>query len=176
MGNKIRAKLIFEMLGKPPEFLKESLEEHVKSLETDKIKVISKNIHEPNLLKNDRDESKSLYSSFAEVELEIEDITILFGIIFRTLPSHIEILSPSELIIRNFDLSNIVSELAIKLHKYDEVTKVLMMERDNFARQLNAIRGNIIKNMKVDEIKENITDKVEFKPDSNIKKKDKKKK
>ena len=41
-------------------------------------------------------------------------------------------------IIKNFDLGNALSELAIKLHRYDEVAKVLTLQKDNLIRQLNA--------------------------------------
>jgi len=47
MAKKIKAKFIFEMLGKPPEYLKESLENHIKSLENDDIKIITYKVHEP---------------------------------------------------------------------------------------------------------------------------------
>lgn len=153
MGNKIRARFIFEMLGKPPEHIKEELEKHVKSLENEDVKIISKKIHEPKLLENEKACANGLYTSFAEVELEIDNLNLVFAIVIRMLPSHIEIIDPSEINLKNFDLSAICSDLAIKLHKYDEVAKILMMERDNFARQLNAIRENVIKNIKIQEIK-----------------------
>lgn len=181
MANKIRARFIFEMLGKPPEFLKENLENHVKSLENDNVKIISKKIHEPKLLKNEKSEANSLYTTFAEVELEIDNLNLVFAIVIRMLPSHIEIIEPSDLILKNFDLSAILSDLAIKIHKYDEVAKVLMMERDNFARKLNYISNTFSKNIKVEEIKgdasSNSSNAENSKlPDENIKKAKMKKK
>jgi len=152
MAKKIKAKFIFEMLGKPPEYLKESLENHIKSLENDDIKIITYKVHEPKLLLDEKEEVKGLYTTFAEVELEIENINLVFAIVIRMLPSHVEIIDPDDVYLKNFDLSAILNDLAIKLHKYDEVAKILMMERDNFARQLNAIHNNIIKNVKAEEI------------------------
>jgi hypothetical protein len=173
---KIKARFIFEMLGKPPEFLKENLENHVKSLENENVKILSKKIHEPKLLKNEKSEANSLYTSFAEVELEIDNLNLVFAIVIRMLPSHIEIVEPSELDLKNFDLSAILSDLAIKIHKYDEVAKVLMMERDGFAMQLNKIRNSMVKNMKVEEVGNTIK-KEDIKIETNEKKskKDKKK-
>lgn len=174
MANKIRAKFIFEMLGKPPEHIKESLESHVNSLENENVKIISKKIHEPKLLENEKAEANGLYTTFAEVELEIDNLNLVFAIVVRMLPSHIEIVEPSDLILKNFDLSAILSDLAIKLHKYDEVAKILMMERDGFARQLNAIRSNMIKNMKVQEIRKE--ENKDIKIEKKVKAKNKKKK
>ena len=42
----------------------------------------------------------------------------------------------------------------IKLHKYDEVAKVLTMERDSYAKRLRAIQEKLTKNIKVEEIRE----------------------
>ncbi len=125
---KIKTVFFFEMLGKPPEYIKETLGEYVKNLETEGVKIISKKIHEPKLLEKDPD--KELYSTFAEVAMEMDNLNLLFGISFRMLPSHVEILEPVDCNIKNFDLSAILSDLAIKLHKYDEIAKILTMERD----------------------------------------------
>lgn len=154
MANKIRAMFVFEMVGKPPEHLKETLENHVKNLETDDIKIISKKIHEPKLLESDKVEIKDLYITFAEVELEISNLNLLFGTVFSMLPSHVEILKPNDLVLKNFDLSAIITDLASRIHKYDEIAKILAMERDNFARKLNYISDALNKSIKVEEIKD----------------------
>ena len=150
---KIRAMFIFEMMGKPPEYIKEELEKHLKNLENDGIKIISKKIHECKPIENQSPEMNGLFTTFAEVELEVTSINLLFGITFRLLPSHVEIIAPAELSLKNFDLGAIITDLTVKLHKYDEIAKILMMDRDNLARQLNDIRGNLIKNVKVEEVK-----------------------
>lgn len=149
---KIRARFIFEMMGKPPEYLKEELEKHVKSLENEDVKILSKKIHDCKLLENDKTDVKGLYTTFAETELEIDNLNLVFAIVVRMLPSHVEIIEPAECVLKNFDLSAIISDLAIKLHKYDEVTKILMMERDGFARKLNYINSTLMKNLKVQEV------------------------
>jgi hypothetical protein len=169
----IRTMFIFEMMGKPPEYIKESMENYIKSLETDEVKVLSKKIHDCKPIENDKLDVKGLYTTFAEVELEVSNLNLLFGIVFRLLPSHVEILEPAELYLKNFDLSAIITDLAVKLHKYDEVVKIVAMERDNFARQLNEIHGNIIKNVKVEEVKNENIEKKDVKTDK--KKKVKKK-
>ncbi len=170
--NKIRAMFIFEMLGKPPEYIKESLGSYVNNLEREGVKILSRKIHEPKLLEREK-EGTELFTTFAEVELEIDNITLLFGIAFRLLPSHVEIIEPAELQFKNFDLSAVISELLIKLHKYDEVAKVLTMERDSYAKRLRAIQEKLTKNIKVEEIREKDEIKTE---DKNGSEKSKKKK
>ena len=52
------------------------------------------------------------------------------------MPSHVEITNPEEIRIKNFDLTSLMSELARKLHQYDEIAKRLMIERSILQRQL----------------------------------------
>ncbi|MBS3080394.1 hypothetical protein J4221_02905, partial [Candidatus Pacearchaeota archaeon] len=113
-------------------------------------------VHEPHVVneekvsssKNNVDEEKiknikideELFSTFAEVELEVDDLMMVFTLVLNTLPSSIEIIKPSELALKNFDLNSVLSELAIKLHKYDEITKALLLEKNqmiNFIKEAN---------------------------------------
>ncbi len=153
MARKIRAIFIFEMMGKPPEYLKEILEKYIKSLEIEGVKLLNHKLSEPKEIESKKGEKSFLYSTFAEVELEIDNLNLLFGVVFRMLPSHVEVIEPADFNLKNFDLSAILSDLAIKLHKFDEIVKVLMMERDNFAAQLNQIRGGNKNTFRVEEVK-----------------------
>lgn len=144
---------IFEILGKPPEYIKETLESYVNNLASEGVKILSKKIHEPKLLDKEKTGKNELFTTFAEVELEIDNLNLLFGIAFRLLPSHVEIIEPNELTFKNFDLSASISELLIKLHKYDEVAKVLTLERDGYLCQLKAIQTKLGRGIKVEEIK-----------------------
>ena len=160
MEEKIKAMFIFEILGRPPEYVKESLEEHILNLEKiEGIKILNKKIHEPKELNPDKlakngklekEQAKDLYTSFAEVELIVDNISLLFSITFRLLPSHVEIISPDEFRLKNFDLNSIISELAIKLHRYDEVAKVLTMENQSLRNHVNLLHS---KGIKIEEIK-----------------------
>lgn len=74
------------------------------------------------------------------------------------MPSHIEILSPSGIEIKNFELNEILNELVIKLHKYDEIAKNLMIERGILAKQIEELKqdSGVVKNDKaIKKIKKN---------------------
>ncbi|MEK6914606.1 MAG: hypothetical protein AABW83_03040 [Nanoarchaeota archaeon] len=142
--NKIRALFIFEILGKPPEHVKDSLEKIIDELAKQKgLEVVRREVHEPKIVneenKNDKKETNenSLYSTFAEVEIITEDLKLIMAIVLNMLPSHVEILEPSDFNIKNFDLSSLMTELTIKMHKYDEIAKVLILERNDLLRRLN---------------------------------------
>ena len=67
----IRAILIVEVIGKPPEHLTETLNDIIKKIDEEKgVDVKEKKLHEPVLMKDQKD----FYTSFAEVEVEVEEI------------------------------------------------------------------------------------------------------
>jgi hypothetical protein len=139
---KIRAIYTFEILGKPPEHIVSSLEMLIDKLaEIKGVKVLNKKIHEPKPLSDDA--SKEFYTTFGEAELEIDSINLAFFLVFSMLPCNVEILEPAEIKLKNFDVSELVSELAIKLHKYDEITKGLVMENRVLSGKLNEIENKI---------------------------------
>ncbi len=130
---KIRAALILEVIGRPPEHLTETLEALIKQMGEEKgVKVVSKKINPPAPLKNQKD----FYCSFAEVEVEVEDILYIAILMFKYMPSHIEIISPQSISLSNAEWSDIFSELTRRLHGYEEITRILQSERAIMERRL----------------------------------------
>ena len=123
--NKIKVFLIFEMLGRPVEHLKNTLSDFIAKL--------GKEIHEPKRVEESKQE---IYTTFTEVEIEFKDMPSLYKIVFTYMPSHIEIVEPEELRIKNFDLNLLMNELIRRLHQYDEIVKGLAIERGIMQQQL----------------------------------------
>lgn len=122
----IEALLIIEVLGRPPEHVTETIENIIKMINEEKgISVISKKVHEPVLVK----EQKDLYTSYAEIEVKLEEIMHLILIMFKYMPSHIEILYPESIKLTNNGWNEILNELSRRLHKYDELARVVQAER-----------------------------------------------
>ena len=87
----IRVILIFEIIGRPPKHLVDSLGKIIKEVDKEKgVTVISKNIKDPSELKD----KKGFYTTFAEVEIEVEEILYLANLMFKYMPAHIEIVYP----------------------------------------------------------------------------------
>ncbi len=93
------------------------------------VELIEKKIHEPK-------EMDKLFTTFAEVEVAIKDLKILSDIIFAYMPSHIEILAPSELKMPLNDANQFVNLLAAKLHGYDALAKRVKMENSILKKKL----------------------------------------
>lgn len=132
--NKIKAFFIFEMLGRPREHLRKTLHEFINKIGSEPgIQIKDKKIHEPKKIEEAKHE---LYTSFAETEIEFKDMPTLFKIVFGYMPSHIEIVEPEELGIKNFDLNLLMNELTRRLHQYDEIAKGLAIERGIMQQRL----------------------------------------
>jgi len=134
--NVVKAVFIIEILGKPPEHLVSTLENIIQGINQEKgVKVINKNIREPIELK----ENKEFYTSFAEVEVETEDISQFIMLVFKYMPAHIELVSPERLVLTNADLNETLNELVMKLHGYDEIARGVEMEKKILENKLREV-------------------------------------
>jgi len=132
----IKAILIFEIIGRPPEKLKEALEDIINQIDKEKgVEVKSKEIKEPTTMKDQKD----LFTTFAEVEVEVEEIQYLALLMFKYMPAHIEIISPELIALTNNGWGDILSELTRRLHAYDEVARVLTFQNKQMQEKLDSM-------------------------------------
>src|SRR3989344_510652 len=104
----INAMVIIEVIGKPPEHLNETLEMIIKSIDNEKgVRVKSKKINNPEVMKNRKD----FYMNFAEIEVEVEKILHLVILMFKYMPAHIEIMNPEMIVLTNNGWNDILNEL-----------------------------------------------------------------
>ena len=122
---KFSAIMIIEVLGRPKEHLIQTLEDLSKEISEEKgVKLLSKKINEPNLAKDQKD----LFTSFAEIEIEVDKPMMIAALMFKYMPSHIEIIEPEKFIFTNAEYSEIMNELTRRLHRYEELVKVMQMQ------------------------------------------------
>jgi len=135
---KISAIIILEVIGRPPEYLIETLNNLIKTMGEEKGVVVKETkIREPVLMK----EQKDFYSSFAEIEVEIEEILYLAILMFKYMPAHIEIISPQNLTLSNTGFNDLFNELTRRLHGYEEIARILQTEKMILENQLKTITG-----------------------------------
>jgi len=165
-NEKIKATLIFEILGRPKEHIIEALGQLINTIGSEKNIVVSnKTIHPAKLFENkDKEgkvvhveEGKELYSTFAEVELEAKTLMILIGICFKYMPAHIEIIEPDEFVMNNFDVNLLLNEIAAKIHQYDALAKTALMQNQILAQKFQEMQQGAEKNIHIVE-KENKAD------------------
>lgn len=136
MSDKIIAHMIFEIMGRPAEHVKETLNNLVVKLGSEQgVNITNKQEHEPKKV----DKNSDLYTTFAEIELEIDHLKRFFDLIFTYFPANAEIISPRNLKLRNEDLNELGNQLIGRLHQYDSITKSVMAERTAL---LNKLKGS----------------------------------
>ncbi len=132
----IRSTIILEIMGKPQEHLIKTLESIIKNINDEKgVRVISKKINEPLLMKD----SKEFYTTFAEVDLEVDDILYLAIVMFKYMPAHIEVVEPELIALTNNGWTDILSELTRRLHGYEEVARILQLQNSKMQKKLSEL-------------------------------------
>ncbi len=129
----IKVSLILEILGKPPEHLVETLNKYIEEMGKEKgVKITNKKVNEP----KETEKQKGFYSSFAEIEADVEDLYQLSILMFKYMPAHIEIIEPELIALSNNGWNDIFNELTRRLHGYDEVARVLQMQNAQMQQKL----------------------------------------
>lgn len=138
----VRAILIIEVLGKPPEHVSQALRTVLDVMKQDKnLTILSRKIYRPKKVKG----SKGLFTAFIEVEILAKNFIKLFEVCFDYMPSSIEIIEPVELKFNLAEANEIINDLASRLHKHDGIIKKLSMEKEILQTKLNdLLRGQPI--------------------------------
>ena len=123
----IRAVFMLEVIGRPPEHLTETLEKMIGEIGEEKnIDIKSKEIKKPTLMKD----QKEFYTTFAEIEIEAEVVLDFIRLLFKYMPSHVEIISPELITLTNNGWNDVLNELVQRLHGYDEISRITQVEKD----------------------------------------------
>jgi len=171
--DKIKAHLVIELMGRPPEHIKEALNTLVVKMGSEKgISLIDKKYHKPKAVK----EAKNLHITFAEVEAEFEDLNSFFGVIFNYMPSNIEVYSPEKFKLNNYDLNTLSNFVLSKMHNYDSIAKNLVAERNILLNQIEVLRNKGIKMDVLDEFRKKAEKNLKITQEDKNKKKPRKKK
>ncbi len=123
--------MIVEIMGDPKEHVEKVIVVVVDKLKKeDNVKIIKEDISEVTKV-------KEFWSSFAEVEIEVENIARLFDICFDYMPSSMEILEPEKIDFKSEYISDILNDLLAKLHRYDMLVKNLNAQNFIFKKKLD---------------------------------------
>ncbi len=122
---KIQAIMILEILGKPADYVLGSLNELVGKLGEEKgVKILNKQLHEPLPVK----ESKELFTTFAELEIEFDTIEMYLAVLFAYMPAHVEVVRPDNLALSAAYFNDLGNKIIQRMHNYDAITKKTLYE------------------------------------------------
>jgi hypothetical protein len=133
---KIQAMFVLEILGKPASHVESSIHGIVEKLgNEDGVSIISKIIHDPIKAKN----SETMFTTFAEIDLEFKSIENYLSTLFAYMPSNAEIIRPEKLNLTNVHFGEISSVVIQRLHQYDSLTKRAMIDKDVVLKRLKEV-------------------------------------
>jgi hypothetical protein len=139
---QLKVNIILEILGRPKEHIKEALNNLVIKLGTENgIKIVNKIIHEPTEVKD----AKDLYTTFAEVSLELDSISRLFAMLIAYMPAHIEIIEPEIINLTNSQLNELSNNVILRMHDYDAIVKKALIERNFLENKLREVAPYLFK-------------------------------
>jgi hypothetical protein len=140
--DKLQAHIVLEILGKPSNYVKDALNSLIIKLGSENgIQIINKNLHEP----IPAQDSKDIFTTFAEIELELDSLNNYFGILFAYMPSHIELIHPEKTPLTNFELNEIGNKIVSRLHEYDAITKKALAEREFALQKLKEVAPHLVR-------------------------------
>lgn len=138
--SKIQTNLVIEILGRPAENVKEALNTLVTKLGSEAgVKIIGKTCYDPIPAEN----SKNLFTAFAEITVEYDSLYNFFGVLFAYMPSHVELMHPEKITLTNTDLNDVANKLVARLHEYDSITKKALIERELLAKKLHEMAPHL---------------------------------
>ena len=128
--------MMLEIIGRPAEHLTKTLNKIIDDIDKEpRVIVKDKKVVEPKEVEG----QKNFFSSFAEIEVEVEGILDLVVLCFKYMPAHVEVVNPELIAVTNNSWSEILSEIVRKLHGYEEVSRVLQNERMILERKLKEV-------------------------------------
>ncbi|MFC1727860.1 hypothetical protein ACFLZ7_00135 [Nanoarchaeota archaeon] len=140
---RILCRTIIEMLGKPKEYIVDTLKSYV-----DKIKQ-NKDIEIVNEEMSEAVEQEGLFSVFVEIEAWFKNSVTVMDFCFDYMPSSIEIIDPEKLTYTSNQITNLFNDLQARLHTVDMMLKNTVQENKILRKNAGALlRNNILMSLK----------------------------
>lgn len=103
-------RIIVEVVGKPKDYVKKSLKDHLNNIKSDKTYLVVKETIEP------VEKHENYFSTFAEIELLVKKPSDIMSLCFDYMPSSVEILAPERMMIKNNEFAGFLNDLQARLH------------------------------------------------------------
>lgn len=134
---KIHSEMIIEVMGTPKEHVVETLEAIVEQLKKENgVVVVSSKTHEPVKAKD----LEGIYTTFSEIEIRTNDIFELSLLMFKYMPSHVEVISPENVNVKNDFLNTLLNEIVRRLHGYDNLARIFEVERSKLLEEIEKLK------------------------------------
>lgn len=120
--NKVQAKIVIEILGMPKEHVEDAMKKVIEKLKEEQgVKLLRETTYKAEQIKN-------MWSTFSDLEIEVEDVLKLIGLCFDYMPSSIEITEPNKMSLETATIADFLNDFLARLHKTDMMLKNAMAE------------------------------------------------
>jgi len=90
-------------------------------------------------------DQKDFYTNFAEIEVEVEEILYLMVLIFKYMPANVDVIYPEIIALTNNGWGDILNELVRRLHRYDEIARVIEAEKVILEKKLRELMNEKVR-------------------------------
>lgn len=123
--DKVKARIVVEIAGTPKEHVEETMKMVIDKLKEFKgVKLLKETTYKAEQV----EQLKGMWSSFSDLDIEVDNVEILAAVCFDFMPSSVEILKPEKLEMESKVIMDVFNDLLAKLHQYDMVVKNLNAE------------------------------------------------
>jgi hypothetical protein len=110
---KINSIMIIEAMGRPADHLVDVHNEICDNISKEKgVELTERKVNEPKAVKDKKD----LFTTFAEIEVSVEEPLILALLMFKYMPAHVEVIEPENFTLGNNDYGELLTEITRRLH------------------------------------------------------------
>ncbi len=129
-----------EVLGKPEQHVQNMIQNIAKKLDEDERFQVKKK----EIASTQKQEKVELWSTFAEVEIECQNVQNITEFCFDYMPSSIQIFKPQTIELPQKEFTDYLNDLQAKLHQVDMVAKQLKMKHEVNAINMARLLANYI--------------------------------
>lgn len=129
---KIRTKVIIEVIGSPKEHVEKTLSMVINKIKDEKYLEVVKAVSV-----DAKETEKKFWSAFSELELNFDNIERLIDFCFNYMPSSIEIIEPTDLLMKAKEINDMLNDVLAGLHKYEMVLKNIHAQNILLKREID---------------------------------------
>ena len=133
---KIKAKVVFELIGNPKEHVVGALKKYLEFLKGDpEMSCSEEYLAEP-------EEQEGLWSTFAEITVDVASLDKLIWLCTNFTPASVEILEPDEFKMTDKNVTDLLNDLLSRLHEVTVMTKNATSENELLKVNINRLIRN----------------------------------
>jgi hypothetical protein len=134
----VHLRAIIEVVGKPKDFVEDSLKGYMKTLREDTKYIITKEAIESAI------EENTLFSAFAEIEILSKDADQIISFCFDYMPASVEIIEPESSVIDSSKFSGLLNDLQARLHAMNSGVAQMRSDNEHLIKNTAVLLRNFI--------------------------------